>query len=40
MILDLWRQLLTDKQKLDQFFQLFEVLASLLKPLHVALELA
>jgi hypothetical protein len=28
------------KQKLDQFFQLLEVFASLLKPLDVALKLA
>jgi hypothetical protein len=28
------------KQKLDQSFQLFEVFASLLKPLHVSLKLA
>jgi hypothetical protein len=39
MIFVLRRQGLRRKQKLDQIFQLFKVFVSLLKPLHVAMEL-
>ena len=39
MIFILRRQGMPGEQKLDQYFQFFEVLASLLKPLHVAMKL-
>jgi hypothetical protein len=39
MIFVLRRQGLPGEQKFDQRFQLFEVFASLLKPLHVAMKL-
>jgi hypothetical protein len=40
MVFVLRRQGLRGEQKLDQFFQLFEVFAPLLEPLYVAVKLA
>jgi hypothetical protein len=40
MVFLLGRQGLRFGQKLDQLFQLFEVFACLLKPLHIAVKLA
>jgi hypothetical protein len=39
MVFVLRRQRLAREQKLDQDFKLFEVFASLLEPLHVAVKL-